>query len=104
MSLETIWAEIIAHLAEKKGHIEEEILHYPPPIPACDLVFNHLLEERSRLSKELRRAQAVIKAEPIHQITPDTIQQYLSVSPDFDHEQKSAWEAKIAALVRRAVK
>ena len=32
-----------------------EIVSYPSPIPACDAHFNHLLEERARVSEEISR-------------------------------------------------
>lgn len=42
-------------LEEKKAEIEAEIIHYPPPIPACDQQFNYLLEQRALIAEELRR-------------------------------------------------
>lgn len=50
-----LWGEIKTHLEQKKDLINDEILNYPPPIPACDAQFNYLLEERARLTGELNR-------------------------------------------------
>ena len=44
-------AQLLAELEE----IQAEIRKYPPPIPACDAYFNHLLEERGRITDELAR-------------------------------------------------
>ena len=48
------------HLQGKKEGIFQKIRNYPPPIPACDLQFNHLLEERDGVSRELARLDAII--------------------------------------------
>lgn len=50
-----IWQEIREYLRALKKPIDVEIRAYPPPIPACDAHFNHLLEQRNGLSRELVR-------------------------------------------------
>lgn len=49
------WTIIRQQLEHEKGRIYEEIGHYPPPIPACDQQFNHLLDEQKKISGELAR-------------------------------------------------
>jgi hypothetical protein len=51
--LETVWQTVKEHLEKKKSQIAEEILFYPPPIPACDAQFNFLLAERARVAQAL---------------------------------------------------
>jgi hypothetical protein len=51
----SVWDRIKAHLLDERHRIAEEIKNYPRPIPACDLQFNHLLERRASLSRELAR-------------------------------------------------
>lgn len=58
---ESIWQEIRGHLETKKRQIADEILHYPPPIPACDAQFNYLLEERTRISQEIDRLDTLAR-------------------------------------------
>lgn len=53
--VEPLWQEIGSHLEKEKQRIFDEILHYPPPIPACDVQFNFLLKERAKITQELRR-------------------------------------------------
>ena len=48
---------IHAHLENARLRIQDEIHNYPPPIPACDAYFNHLLEERARIGEELNGIQ-----------------------------------------------
>ena len=45
------------HLESRRRPIQDAIRRYPPPIPACDAHFNHLLEQRSLLSRELLRLE-----------------------------------------------
>ena len=47
MSLATVCQEVKSQLLQHKQQIFQEINNYPPPIPACDVQFNHLLEERT---------------------------------------------------------
>lgn len=59
--LEPIWQEIKTTLELKKSQINDEIMGYPPPIPACDVQFNFLLEERSKITQELRRVHEILE-------------------------------------------
>jgi hypothetical protein len=40
-------------LERELARVAAEIRSYPAPIPACDAQYNHLLEERARISREL---------------------------------------------------
>jgi hypothetical protein len=57
--VESLWQEIESHLEIEKKRIFDEILNYPPPIPVCDVQFNFLLEERSKITEELRRMHEI---------------------------------------------
>ena len=56
-----IWKEIRSYLEPQRAQVYAAIHSYPPPIPACDVQFNHLLEERSRLAQELSRLNTLAK-------------------------------------------
>jgi hypothetical protein len=49
------WTALEDHLESTKRSILAEIRTYPPPIAACDQQFNHLLEQRDRIARELSR-------------------------------------------------
>ena len=49
------WDVIENHLGSARRSILAEIRNYPPPIAACDQQFNHLLEQRDRIARELSR-------------------------------------------------
>lgn len=46
-------AELRARLEAERKRIAVQIAGYPPPIPACDAQFNHLLERRERIQNAL---------------------------------------------------
>ena len=56
-----VWRAIREHLESERRRINGEVHNYPPPIPACDAQFNHLLEEQSRISRELARLDAACR-------------------------------------------
>ena len=53
----SLWEEIRSTLERRQEAIYEAIRDYPPPIPACDAHYNHLLEERTRIAGELGRVR-----------------------------------------------
>lgn len=53
-----IWDKVRDYLEAKRRPVQDAIRRYPPPIPACDAHFNHLLEQRALLSRELIRLEA----------------------------------------------
>ena len=57
---QSLWQKIESHLEQEKQQIFNEILHYPPPIPACDVQFNFLLAERAEITHELRRMHEML--------------------------------------------
>jgi hypothetical protein len=59
--LDAHWQRIQRHLQTEKERIFQEIRQYPPPIPACDVQFNSLLEERVSILQELGRVNGILK-------------------------------------------
>ncbi len=53
----TTWQQIQQQLQRQQAAIIAEIRSYPPPIPACDAQFNYLLEQRTAVRQERRRAE-----------------------------------------------
>lgn len=56
-----IWQAIKQSLEARRDEIYEEIHSYRPPIPACDIQFNFLLEARAGVAQELSRLQSLGK-------------------------------------------
>ncbi len=55
------WDALRARLAQTQEAVAAEINAYPPPIPACDAQYNHLLARRAALSEALARLDAARK-------------------------------------------
>ena len=55
------WREARERLEDRKRRIVDEIRSYPTPIAGCDAQFNHLLEERAAICRELQRLEEVIE-------------------------------------------
>ena len=53
--IQAAWNQIRAQLETERARIYEVIGNYPSPIAACDQQFNYLLEEQTRISRELHR-------------------------------------------------
>ena len=57
-AVEPLLLEVRDHLRQIQHSMNEEIRHYPTPIPRCDAQFNHLFEQRGRLQRALERIEA----------------------------------------------
>jgi len=55
MNDDITWDSLRRALDARRQALAEQIGAYPPPIPACDAQFNHLLEQRRQVSAELKR-------------------------------------------------
>jgi hypothetical protein len=49
------------HLENERRRIVDEIVHYPPPIPRCDVQYNSLLEERAGIAQEIYRLEKLLQ-------------------------------------------
>ncbi len=76
MSTALGWADLRRRLQLLAQQVGDEIRSYPAPITACDAQFNHLLELRRLLPRELERlelaardpdasAEAFIRSSPL---------------------------------------
>ena len=82
--VKSIWQEIRGQLELKKAQIYEEIKNYPPPIPACDVQFNYLIEERARISQELSRLEALTQENLRPGDHLQLIDAFITSSPDLN--------------------
>lgn len=84
----TIWHTIKSYLEAKRDAIYEEISHYRAPIPACDVQFNHLLEERSRVFQELSRVNSLAAQSQSWDDPRPLVEEFLTTSTCLDAESK----------------
>ena len=102
MTLEALWLEVRTHLQKKKSEINDEIINYPPPIPACDVQFNHLLEERTRITQELNRARETSDHEGNFSDSIRTLREFIDSCDYIDDELAATWELKAAQLAKHS--
>ena len=59
LDIDARWQAVRDALKARQRALREQINAYPPPIPACDAQFNHLLDQRRALAEELRDLDAL---------------------------------------------
>ncbi len=82
---ESVWEEIRTRLERRRDEILERIGSYPAPIPACDVDFNRLLEERARVFEELDRLKTLCLSEKSgrdHRVIGEFVDSSASLSED----------------------
>ena len=75
MMADSDWDALRARLERMQEAVATEIRAYPPPIPACDAQYTHLLERRQALSQALARLEAARKS------GSRTLQDFLASTP-----------------------
>ncbi len=78
MKPDSDWEALRARLERMQEAVAAEIRTYPPPIPACDAQYNHLLERREALSAALARLDAA------REDGSSTLESFLAGLPDLD--------------------
>ncbi len=84
----SIWAEIKVLLESEKKRIYDEIRTYPPPIAGCDQQYNHLLDERTRISQELKRVHEDSEKSLMHPDATLLIDEFVKTSSFIGDEKK----------------
>ena len=57
--MNSVCQRIRLRLESERDRLHLEIRDYPTPIPRCDAQFNHLLEQRDSIARELQRFESV---------------------------------------------
>lgn len=83
-----VWADIKVLLENEKKRIYDEIRNYPLPIAGCDQQYNHLLEERTRISQELNRMHEISEEGLVHPHAIRLIDEFVRASSFIGDEKK----------------
>lgn len=83
-------------LEDRRCEIVAEIRHYPPPIPACDVQFNRLIEDRDRISREIGRIDALLGGRTPRAGRAKAIDAFIAASPDIDPDLKRKLRSELA--------
>jgi hypothetical protein len=91
--IKSLWNRVRQHLETERRRIYDEIRNYPPPIPACDAQFNHLLDERRRISQELAELERLSSQDLTPEQQMKSIGSFISssscINDEVDHEIRS---------------
>lgn len=90
---ESLWQEIESDLEQGKQRIFDEILHYPPPIPACDVQFNFLLAQRAEMMQELQRLREIPNGEPA------ALREFIKTCPFLDAPRQAQLLAQVDGVL-----
>ncbi len=98
MKPDSDWDTLRARLEHMQEAVAAEIRAYPPPIPACDAQYNHLLARRAALSKALARLDTARKD------GPSTPESFLAGLPGLDEGGRLGDEALWCRRADRAMR
>jgi hypothetical protein len=84
--VESICNRIWEHLETKRAQILEDIINYPPPIPACDQHYNYLLEQRVNIAQALRQLNTLCQDHSASQDKVKLLDAFLTASAYFQDE------------------
>ena len=83
-TIEAAWQRIRQHLEAEKQQIFQEIRHYPPPIPACDVQFNGLLAERAAILQALGQVESILQQGLTGEAAVGLLDDFVRTSPYVD--------------------
>lgn len=100
--LEGLSRELQRWLTGARATLADEIRSYPTPIPRCDAQFNHLVEQRGRLSRLLTDLEAALDCRDGGAALRAVLVQLPDLPPQGDSiEERSVRDRIGAELARR---
>ncbi len=103
--IKLLWSRIKQHLEQERHRIYHEIRNYPPPIPACDAQFNHLLEQRRRISQELAELEQLSSQDLTPEQHMKSIDRFITssicINDEADREIRSRMKQSLSELDER---
>ncbi|MEZ4728255.1 MAG: hypothetical protein R3E79_14070 [Caldilineaceae bacterium] len=97
-AIHAVYLILRRQLEEKRDQIYDEIRSYTPPIPACDVQFNTLLETRSAVARELSHLNSLAKQTPPWQAQLSQIDEFIMASTCLPQEAKQQIQASLEPL------
>ena len=77
-------AAVKAQLEDARLRLHDEISTYPRPVPGCDAQFNHLLDERAGLGRELGKVDDLLERLHAGETVDAKIAAFLAASEHVD--------------------
>ena len=94
---------IKSHFEDERRRIASEMSEYPTPIPACDAQFNYLLEQRDRISQELRAVSELAAACLTSREGVGRVLSYLGTPPPIPPDLEGRLRRALDGVALRAV-
>lgn len=85
-----------AELEARRIAISRELATIPPPVPACDVDFNRLLEDRGRIADDLQQLKRMLASDE----ADETILAFCRASTFLSDAVKTEAEALLRSFVR----
>ncbi|MGC2518689.1 MAG: hypothetical protein WA373_06235 [Burkholderiales bacterium] len=98
--LKSMWKEVRGQLEKRRDRIFEEIGKYPRPIPGCDQQFNHLLDQREQISRELDRMDALSRESLTRRDGIELVDEFIRSSACIDDEAGQAIRSRLKQAER----
>lgn len=93
VEMKAVRQEAFRLLRERRRQVIDRIGVYPAPIPACDAQFNHLLEQRRRIGREIRQLNDLADA-----ALPDQLA-FIAASACLSEQEKQQLHHEAEAVV-----
>ena len=84
-----------------RASLADEIRSYPTPIPRCDAQFNHLVEQRGRLSRLLTDLEAALDCRDGDAALRAALAQLPDLPPQGDSIEERSLRGRIGAELTR---
>jgi hypothetical protein len=97
--LKAMCVEITQYLDRAQKVISDEIGSYPTPIPRCDAQFNHLYEQRTRVSETLIRMAALVDGNLPRTDYLDSITAFVDSAPFTDDAGERNLKSRLKAAL-----
>jgi hypothetical protein len=100
--LEGLSRELQRWLTGVRASLADEIRSYPTPIPRCDAQFNHLVEQRGRLSRLLTDLEAALDCRDGDAALRAALAQLPDLPPQGDSIEERSLRDRIGAELTRS--
>ncbi|HEX4522014.1 MAG TPA: hypothetical protein VH704_00680 [Casimicrobiaceae bacterium] len=100
-SIEGLSRELQRWLTDVRAALADEIRSYPTPIPRCDAQFNHLVEQRGRLSRLLTDIEVALDRHDGGAALRDVLAQLPDLPPQGDSIEERSVRDRIGAELAR---
>jgi len=96
-------AQIENALENRKRLIDEEVSNYPRPITACDVQFEHALDEQAHIRGELQRVKALLNENPGHEDLACAVIEFATACAFINAETEQRIKSSLAELSSKPV-